>query len=135
MADTGGAQVQSGGNFSKETLRIETPLVVGGWFKRGGIYVYLWLIHVDVWQKPTQHCKAIILQLKINFKKFSSVLLMSKINNDVSFFIPHNFVFSSSVLSAIYWLYKSFQLSQFSLFFPFNWFPFLFYYSSYLFCL
>jgi len=27
-------------------------------------YVYLWLIHVVVWQKPTQHCKAIILQLK-----------------------------------------------------------------------
>ena len=27
--------------------------------KRGEIYVYLWLIHVDVWQKPTQHCKAI----------------------------------------------------------------------------
>ena len=24
------------------------------------------LIHVDVWQKPTQYCKAIILQLKIN---------------------------------------------------------------------
>ena len=22
-------------------------------------YVYLWLIHVDVWQKPTQYCKAI----------------------------------------------------------------------------
>ena len=32
----------------------------------GGSYVYLWLIHVDVWQKPTQYCKAIILQLKIN---------------------------------------------------------------------
>ena len=31
---------------------------------------HLWLIHVDVWQKPTQYCKAIILQLKINkFKK------------------------------------------------------------------
>ena len=28
--------------------------------------VYLWLIHADAWQKPTQHCKAIILQLKIN---------------------------------------------------------------------
>ena len=27
-------------------------------------YVYLWQIHVDVWQKPTQFCKAIILQLK-----------------------------------------------------------------------
>ena len=24
------------------------------------------LIHDDVWQKPTQYCKAIILQLKIN---------------------------------------------------------------------
>ena len=35
---------------------------VGG----GGTYVYLWLAHVDVWQKPTQFCKAIILQLKIN---------------------------------------------------------------------
>ena len=28
--------------------------------------MYLWLIHVDVWQKATQHCKAIILQLKTN---------------------------------------------------------------------
>ena len=28
-------------------------------------YVYLWLIHVDVWQKLTKHCKAIILQLKV----------------------------------------------------------------------
>ena len=28
----------------------------------------LWLIHVDVWQKPTQYCKSIITQLKINFK-------------------------------------------------------------------
>ena len=24
------------------------------------------MIHVDIWQKPTQYCKAIILQLKIN---------------------------------------------------------------------
>ena len=23
-----------------------------------GTYVYLWLIHVDVWQKPTQYYKA-----------------------------------------------------------------------------
>ena len=28
--------------------------------------MYLWLIHVDVWQKLTQYYKAIILQLKIN---------------------------------------------------------------------
>ena len=39
---------------------------VGGRFKREGT----WLIHVDVWQKPTQYCKAIILQIIINnFKK------------------------------------------------------------------
>ena len=43
---------------------------VGGSFKREGTYVYLWLIHVDGWQKPTQHCKAIILQLKMNLKNF-----------------------------------------------------------------
>ena len=31
--------------------------------------VQLWLIHVTVWQKPSQYCETIILQLKIN-KKF-----------------------------------------------------------------
>ena len=35
-------------------------------FKREGTCVYLWLTHVDVWQKPTQCCKAIILQLKVS---------------------------------------------------------------------
>ena len=24
--------------------------------KLEGTYVYLWLIHADVWQKPTQYC-------------------------------------------------------------------------------
>ena len=36
----------------------------GGWFKRTGTCVYLWLIHVSR-QELTQYCKAIILQLKI----------------------------------------------------------------------
>jgi len=36
----------------------------GGRFWKERTYAYLWLIHVDIWQKPTQHCKAIILQLK-----------------------------------------------------------------------
>ena len=36
----------------------------GGRFKREGTYVYLWLIHVGIWQKITKFCKAIILQLK-----------------------------------------------------------------------
>ena len=39
---------------------------VGGRFKREETYVYLWLIHVEVWQKPIQYCKAIIFQFKIN---------------------------------------------------------------------
>ena len=44
---------------------------VGGRLKSEGTCVHLWLIHVDVWQKPAQYCKAMILQLKINtfFKK------------------------------------------------------------------
>ena len=41
------------------------------YFQERGTYVYLWLIHTDIWQKPMQYYKAIILQLKINkfFKK------------------------------------------------------------------
>ena len=35
---------------------------VGGRLNREEIYVYLQLIHVAVHQKPTQHCKEIILQ-------------------------------------------------------------------------
>ena len=36
----------------------------GGMFRREWMYVYLWLIHCDIWQKPIQYCKAIILQFK-----------------------------------------------------------------------
>ena len=43
-----------------------------GWGREGGgrrvqggeTHVHPWLIHVDVWQKPPQYCKAIRLQLK-----------------------------------------------------------------------
>ena len=42
---------------------------MGGTFKREGIYVYLWLIHVEVLQKTTKFCKEIILQLKKFFFK------------------------------------------------------------------
>ena len=38
-------------------------------FKEEGTHVYLWLTHTVGWQKPTQHCTAIFLQLKINVKK------------------------------------------------------------------
>ena len=40
--------------------------VVGGRFKREGTYVYLWLILVDIWQKPIKYCKAILRQLRRN---------------------------------------------------------------------
>ena len=43
---------------------------VGGRFKREGTYALPWLIRVVAWQKSTQHCKAIVLQLKINLKIF-----------------------------------------------------------------
>ena len=39
---------------------------MGGRFKREGKYVYLWLMHGDVRQQPTQYCKAIIPQLIID---------------------------------------------------------------------
>ena len=43
------------------------------------IYTHLWLVHVDVWQRPTQYGKAIIPQLKINqfFKIKFHLSLMS----------------------------------------------------------
>ena len=42
---------------------------MGGRFMREGIYVYPWLIHVAVWQKTTQFCKAIISELNNKFKR------------------------------------------------------------------
>ena len=53
---------------------------VGVRVKRDRIYEYLWLIYI-VWQKPTQHCKAIILQFKekrILREEKTEVLLVGK---------------------------------------------------------
>ena len=59
-----------------EPASVTSPAVAGGFFffffftknapRETPLYVYLWLIHVDVLQTPTQYCKAIVLQLKIN---------------------------------------------------------------------
>ena len=55
---------------------------VGRRLKRKWMYVHLWLIHVDVWQKPSQIVKRLS---KLKFKKqksysipFSSILVNSK---------------------------------------------------------
>ena len=53
--DTGALYQPRGGKMGRE---------MRGRFKREGIYVYLWLNHVEVWRKRTKFWKAIILQLK-----------------------------------------------------------------------
>ena len=61
-----------------ERVDLKSPLRVSGRLKREETYVYLRLIYIVIWQKPTQYFKAIILQLKINFLK--SPLIISKNN-------------------------------------------------------
>ena len=51
---------------SVETSRGGMEWEVGGRLKREGTQVYIWLIHVDIWKRPTQCGKLIILQLKID---------------------------------------------------------------------
>ena len=43
-----------------DNLKGEMGCRIGGKFKREETYAYLWLSLAAVWQKPTQHCKAII---------------------------------------------------------------------------
>ena len=67
-----------------------------GRFKREGAYAYLWLIHIDVWQKPTLYCKAIIFQLKINLKNdhiHNASSLSRKLLSNTIFIMLSNFIF------------------------------------------
>ena len=57
---TRGAQIQC----SVTNLRCRMGWKVLGRFKSKVTCIYIQLIHVVVWQKTTQHCKAIVLQLK-----------------------------------------------------------------------
>ena len=55
------------GNSKRGSMTIQKGGVgreMKGRFRREGTWVYLWLILVDVRQKTTKFCKAIILQLK-----------------------------------------------------------------------
>ena len=59
---------------------------MGGSFKREGTYVYLWLMHVDVWQITTKFCKALFLQFKnklIKKKDYLGKLLYYKSLQDL----------------------------------------------------
>ena len=80
--------------------------------KREGTYVYLWLIHVEVWQKPTQHCKIIVLQSKIN--KFLIFLVhqiimnfilreyLSSVSTEQTFFFKANAQYPLTVVFLFY---------------------------------
>ena len=46
----------------------DNPEGLGSGAEDGGTRVHPWLIHVNVWQKPPQYCKVIILQLLIKKK-------------------------------------------------------------------
>ena len=73
---------------------------VGRSFKKEVTFVYLRLIYIFVWQKPTQHCKPIILQLKVFFKKS----LFSWIQSCDTFYIRHqkNVLFCFLILARRY---------------------------------
>ena len=45
-----------------DNLEGQDGVGVAGRFKREETHVYSWLIHVVVWQKATQHYKAIIIK-------------------------------------------------------------------------
>ena len=36
----------------------------GRGFRIQGTYIDLWLIHIDIWQEPSQYCEVTILKLK-----------------------------------------------------------------------
>ena len=60
-------QTQPSVGLLEDTLlppQVGREVVVGAMFQDGGAHVHLWLIHVDIWQKPPQYCKVISLQLK-----------------------------------------------------------------------
>ena len=68
---------------------------MGGRLEKEGIYIYLWLIHVFVQQKPTQHYKTIILQFKKNTK--------TKVFHLSNFFL----ICMKNINCAIHFLYSS----------------------------
>ena len=53
---------------------------LGAGFRMEEAYVYLWLIHVDVWQKTSQYCN--YLPIKMNKKKCCSVFILFLIKGE-----------------------------------------------------
>ena len=74
-----------------------------GW----GTHVYPWLNHVNVWQKPSQYCKVISLQLKKN-RKGRTILINGRVNRST------HIVGLSSKIHLVQWLrlYLPMQVMQ-----------------------
>ena len=79
--------------------------------QEGGTYVYLWLVHGDVWQRPTQNCKAIILQLKY-------VIFFNVVEKDNIYVILVKEVYIQSSAQAHVFSEASFFFSHRTFFFP-----------------
>ena len=80
---------------------------MGERFKRKRTYIYLWLIHVNVWHKPTRYCKAIILQSKINNLKKRIIGHCEYLQTNTGHLKAMKFtksVIKSSILSKTYFL-------------------------------
>ena len=79
----------------------------GGRFRRAG--THWWLIYVNLWWKPTQYCKTIILQLKINkFFKIKKGSIFYEIHKFLSCSQLHLKFFINSLLEIgfINWLWS-----------------------------
>ena len=50
----------------------------GGRFKREGTYAYLWLMHVDVWQKPETLWASLVAQAEKNLPAMWELLFFSR---------------------------------------------------------
>ena len=89
---------------------------MGGRFKREGTQVYPGLIHVDVWQKPTQRFKALILHLKTNtFKilKNFALLEFSSLKKLERLFTPAETNIITKHLISDFLIYLSFPEKRF----------------------
>ena len=88
-----------------------------GRFRREGLYVYLWLIHVEIWLKTTKSCKAIILQLKrkISLTSDLSTWLDAWLSSEEGFIIcraqgerkggtPQKIIKNFKTLGLLWWL-------------------------------
>ena len=48
---------------------------MGGMFNREGIYLYLWLIHVDIWKKSTEYLESNYPPIKNKLKTKTKFLI------------------------------------------------------------